>query len=176
MVKSAHLFVLILFFGISSIHAEDNSANPPFSWDDLIPTDYRPEYILAQMDATMLMDGTPEAQAALSKLRSLWKDAPVVKALHGKKVKLGGFAVPLDGDGKIITEFLLVPYYGACIHVPPPPANQAILVSLDKPQHIIKKTFDAVWIEGELRVERFSNDIGDAGYAMRNAVITPYEE
>lgn len=147
-----------------------------FTWDDLIPADYRPEAVFAQMDVNSLQDGDPKAAEAMEKLRALWKDAPVVKELDGRKIKLGGFAVPLDGDGKITTEFLLVPYYGACIHVPPPPANQAILITLDKPQDIIKQPFDAVWVEGIIKIERFSNELADAGYAMKNAVVTPYEE
>lgn len=147
-----------------------------FTWDDLIPADYRPDAVMSQIDVSSMEDGDPKAVAAMEKLRALWKDAPVVKELDGRKIKLGGFAVPLDGDGKITTEFLLVPYYGACIHVPPPPANQAILISLDKPQDIIKQPFDAVWVEGVLKIERFSNDLADAGYAMKSAIVTPYEE
>lgn len=147
-----------------------------FTWDDLIPADYRPEAVMSQIDVNSMEDGDPKAVEAMEKLRALWKDAPVVKELDGRKIKLGGFAVPLDGDGKITTEFLLVPYYGACIHVPPPPANQAILISLDKPQDIIKQPFDAVWVEGVLKIERFSNELADAGYAMKNAIVTPYEE
>lgn len=151
-------------------------AQKEFSWDDLIPPDYQPEAVFAQMDVNSLQDGDAKAQAAMEKLRSLWKDAPVVKSLEGRKIRLGGFAVPLDGDGKITTEFLLVPYYGACIHVPPPPANQAILITLDKPQAVIKQPFDAVWVEGVIHIERFSNELADAGYTIKNAVIAPYEE
>lgn len=147
-----------------------------FTWDDLIPADYRPEAVFAQVDVNSMQDGDPKAVEAMDKLRALWKEAPVVKSLDGRKIRLGGFAVPLDGDGKITTEFLLVPYYGACIHVPPPPANQAILISLDKPQDVIKQPFDAVWVEGVIHIERFSNELADAGYAMKNAVVTPYEE
>lgn len=147
-----------------------------FSWDDLIPADYQPDAMFAQLDVNSLQDGDPKAQEAMDKLRALWKEAPVVKTLEGRKIRLGGFAVPLDGDGKITTEFLLVPYYGACIHVPPPPANQAILITLDKPQSIIKQPFDAIWVEGVIHIEKFSNDLADAGYAIKNAVITPYEE
>jgi len=156
--------------------AIDPAAVKEFTWDDLIPADYRPEAVFAQMDVSSMQDGDPKAAEAMEKLRALWKDAPVVKELDGRKIKLGGFAVPLDGDGKITTEFLLVPYYGACIHVPPPPANQAILITLDKPQDIIKQPFDAVWVEGVIKIERFSNELADAGYAMKNAIVTPYEE
>lgn len=156
--------------------SQPSAETKEFTWDDLIPADYRPEAVMNQIDVNSMEDGDPKAVEAMEKLRALWKEAPVVKELDGRKIKLGGFAVPLDGDGKITTEFLLVPYYGACIHVPPPPANQAILISLDKPQDIIKQPFDAVWVEGVLKIERFSNELADAGYAMKSAVVTPYEE
>ena len=84
--------------------------------------------------------------------------------------------MPLDGDGQITTEFLLVPYYGACVHVPPPPSNQVIVVSLDKPQDLIKQPFDPVWVEGKLSIQRFSNELADAGYAIKSAKITAFEE
>ena len=60
-----------------------------------------------------------------------------LRQLVGKSIKIPGFAVPLEGDDgfEYIEEFLLVPYFGACIHVPPPPPNQVIHVILDAPVH-----------------------------------------
>ena len=65
---------------------------------------------------------TPRANELMERIQDLWKQAPVVESLHGRRVKLPGFVVPLDwnNDGSDLNEFLLVPYYGACIHVPPP--------------------------------------------------------
>ena len=63
-------------------------------------------------------------------------------------------------------EFLLVPYYGACIHVPPPPVNQIVHVTLAEGETYRGGVFDAVWVSGILRVERFSSEIADAGYRL----------
>ena len=53
------------------------------------------------------------------------------KSLDGATVRLPGFIIPLDArrDG-VLDEFLLVPYFGACIHVPPPPPNQLVYVRM----------------------------------------------
>ena len=146
------------------------------TWEDLIPADYQPENLFANVDVNSMQDGDPKAVEAMEKLRAMWKDAPVVNTLDTQRVKISGFAVPLDGDGQITTEFLLVPYYGACVHVPPPPSNQVIVVSLDKPQDLIKQPFDPVWVEGKLSIQRFSNELADAGYAIKSAKITAFEE
>ncbi len=57
---------------------------------------------------------------------------PVVAALDGQRVQIGGYVVPLDFDATTVKEFLLVPFVGACIHVPPPPANQIVYVKAEK--------------------------------------------
>ncbi len=87
-------------------------------WDALIPVDWQPETLMADVDIENLSDDDPRAQQLLDKLRARWDKAPVVATLEGEQVKLPGFVVPLEMDAKKIDEFLLVPYYGACIHVP----------------------------------------------------------
>lgn len=72
-----------------------------------------------------------------------------VKKLDGKLIKLAGYLLPLDFSNKGIKEFILVPYVGACIHVPPPPTNQMVLVRLAK-SYKVKETFEPVWVSGRL--------------------------
>ncbi len=99
------------------------------AWQDMIPPDAPPE--IPQM--TPLHDlskiGTMDIEAAPAAKQSL-PDAPVVTALNGQHVRLPGYIVPLEvsEEGRT-TEFLLVPYFGACIHVPPPPSNQIVHVT-----------------------------------------------
>lgn len=57
-----------------------------------------------------------------------------LKKYIGKEITIKGFMMPLDYDSKAIVEFLLMPYVPACMHVPPPPANQLILVKMKKVQ------------------------------------------
>ena len=144
-------------------------------WDALIPEDWRPEVLMEQYNADDLSDDDPRAQELLDKLKALWKEAPGVPALEGQRVKLPGFVVPLEMDAKKIDQFLLVPYYGACIHVPPPPPNQTVYVVTHEGKGFEGKLFDVVWVTGTMRVERLSSDLAEAGYRLENATVAPYE-
>ncbi len=135
-------------------------------WDQLIPEDYVPDDTLSGLDLSGYADNDPRAIALLEQLRASWHDTPVVTALDGERIRLGGFVVPLESDGTFVTEFLLVPYYGACIHVPPPPPNQVVHVQMDRPG-LRARLFDAVWLTGTLRAQRHTGEIADAGYTMR---------
>ncbi len=72
--------------------------------------------------------------------------------LDGKIVKIPGYIVPLDYSGTGVTEFMLVPYVGACIHVPPPPPNQLVYVTTDKPWDTMT-LWEPVWVTGEIIVK-----------------------
>jgi hypothetical protein len=158
-----------------AMEAPDGTARE-LSWDDLIPADWQPEALMEEYDAENLSDDDPRAQELMDRLKALWAEAPVVEALDGKAVRLPGFVVPLEIDATSIREFLLVPYFGACIHVPPPPANQTILVSMPEAQPYEGGLFDTVWVEGRMRVEPFSDELGDAGYQIEDATVSLYEE
>ena len=96
-------------------------------------------------------DNTDQAQAAYDELKAKLSSAPIVPKLDGQYIRLAGFIVPLnfDFDTETFSEFLLVPYYGACIHVPPPPSNQVVYVTANKP--LSETTLDyAVWASGIL--------------------------
>ncbi len=99
----------------------------------------------------------------------------VVEELDGVRAKIPGFIVPLElaGEGEI-KEFLLVPYFGACIHYPPPPPNQIVYVKLEKPVEL-ESAWDPIWVTGELKTQFFESDIGSAGYTMAGQKIEEYE-
>jgi hypothetical protein len=101
------------------------------------------------------------------KRRQPGSDQPprVVADLNGKRVKLGGYVVPLDFEATTIKEFLLVPFVGACIHVPPPPANQIVYVKSDNGFQITGQ-FDPVWVTGTLKTETAFTGLADAGYSL----------
>jgi len=102
-------------------------------------------------------------------------NAPVVKELDGQQVKLPGYIVPLEvnEDGRT-TEFLLVPYYGACIHVPPPPSNQIVHV-VSEIGIKVEELYQPYWIEGPMRVQSSSSELAEAGYQMEAEKIYAYE-
>ena len=89
-----------------------------------------------------------------------------IPEMDGIQARIPGFVVPIetDGDGNL-TEFFLVPYFGACIHVPPPPANQIIYGRLEKPIPMVN-IWDAFWMEGTLNVEDVANDTAASAYTM----------
>ncbi|MCG7894039.1 MAG: hypothetical protein B6D70_14115 [gamma proteobacterium symbiont of Stewartia floridana] len=146
-------------------------------WDAMIPEDYRPDKIMNQFgDISELDDNDPRAQKIMDELEAAWKVAPVVESLDGKRIRIPGFVVPLEGDGKKLSEFLLVPYYGACIHVPPPPANQTVYVKVPKRDAKIRQAFDTVWVTGVLSAKSFDSDLATAGYQLQAEEVAPYDE
>ena len=94
-------------------------------------------------------------------------DAPpaVVTELNGKRVRIGGYVVPLDFDATSIKEFLLVPFVGACIPVPPPPANQIIYVTSARGLEVTGP-FDPVAVTGPIKTETAFTGLADAGYSI----------
>jgi uncharacterized protein len=148
------------------------------TWDDLIPQKWLGE-IKAQMAALgklgFLVDGSEQADAAMQRLRKKWDAAPIDTKHLDKPIKIPGYVVTLDANRKMISEFLLVPYFGACIHAPPPPANQIILVRFDKPIKRIE-SMETVWVEGILRDARVDTGLAVTGYSLEAHRTYPYVE
>ncbi len=89
-----------------------------------------------------------------------------LKALDKKVVRVPGFIVPLEDSATEATEFLLVPYQGACIHVPPPPPNQIVHVQMAKGKKIKFTMWDPYWIEGTLRIETVESPYGEVSFSL----------
>ena len=160
----------------AAIDSSEKEDVEEMEWDSLMPKEWNPETLMNQYNADELSDDDPRAGELMDKLKALWKEAPVVPDLDGRHVRLPGFVVPLEMDEEKIDQFLLVPYYGACIHVPPPPANQTVHVVTRQGKAFRGELFDTVWVTGTLRVESLSSDLAEAGYRLENATVVPYEE
>jgi uncharacterized protein len=110
-----------------------------------------------------------------SAIKQVEQNAPpsgLVSTFNGKQVRIGGFVVPLAFDATKTNEFLLVPYVGACIHVPPPPPNQLILVrSRDAVE--VGDLFDPVWVTGKFQVPDLT--IGFAGAQAAGGEVVPVD-
>ncbi|HEX6362361.1 MAG TPA: DUF3299 domain-containing protein, partial [Albitalea sp.] len=120
------------------------------SWLDLVPKDWKPQERLDRKKAQSLQDGDALAREMMKEMREVLDTAPTVEAMNGAEIKMPGYVVPLEQTKEGLTEFLLVPYYGACIHYPPPPANQIVHVTSGKPMKGFE-TLSAVWVRGTLR-------------------------
>jgi hypothetical protein len=97
-----------------------------------------------------------------------------LRKLDGKRVSVPGFIVPLDDADETGAEFLLVPYYGACVHTPPPPPNQMAFVRMAGGKQIKLALFDAVWMEGTLRIVNYDSPYGSVGFTIEGQSMRPY--
>jgi len=110
------------------------------------------------------------------------RDSAGNPSLNGKLVRMPGYLFPVEFQGNRVTEFLLVPWVGACIHTPPPPPNQIVYVKADKPYEI-KRTFDAVWVTGRMSVGTNTKSVYivdgsaeiDSTYSMQASQVDPYQ-
>lgn len=144
------------------------------AWDALLPPDWDPMRFFKNLNLDQLSDADPRAMEALDKLREEWNKAPANPAMNGARIRIPGFVVPLENQRNQITEFLLVPYFGACIHVPPPPANQLIHVFPSKPLKDVQ-TMQAVWVSGTVENIAADTSMGRAGYRMKAEIVAPYK-
>jgi len=154
----------------------DSAGYTEIRWDDLVPKGWDPTQLLKDKgggNLAALQDGDPKAAALLQQLREVWDNAPTEPELNNSRIKLPGYLVPLDESAAGITEFLLVPYFGACIHTPPPPANQIVLVRPARPLTGYR-TMDTVWASGRLRTSRSQSQMGTSGYTLEAALIDRY--
>ncbi len=162
---------------ISSASREDDGYIE-LEWDTLIPEDYRPDAIISKYMEQLaeLDDSSPIAQEIFGKIQAELDNAPINEKLNGKKVKLPGFIAPLESNNGKVSEFLLVPYFGACIHVPPPPINQTVLVKT-RPDSALStnEVENPFWVKGILLTEGESTDIGSAGYRIEQAETEEFE-
>jgi hypothetical protein len=135
------------------------------NWDALIPPDA--PHLKSKMGAALAESAPPAAQQA--------PHAPVVQALDGQQLRIPGYIVPLEvnEEGRT-TDFLLVPYYGACIHVPPPPSNQIVHVTSELGVKV-EELYQPYWIEGAMQVKPSTSELADAGYRMDAQKIFAYE-
>jgi hypothetical protein len=158
-------FILVLLpaFTATAQSAEDVLT---LDWIDLVPESERNQFNQQGMPAANHDGNAPAQQSQLGAVRP---------ELNGSTVKIPGFVIPLEGDENTVTEFLLVPYFGACIHVPPPPPNQIIYVKF--PQGApIQQLWDVVYVIGTLKTESMSVELADTGYVIEGTEIAEYDD
>ncbi len=123
-------------------------------------------------DGPSMVNGMPIDHSGTQRAAQ-FGSSEVVKALEGKRFALDGYVVPLESDdqGKV-SELLFVPFYGACIHVPPPPPNQILHVVLRTPIDV-PELWDPFHLQGRLHLASFKAHIANATYDAEDASITP---
>ncbi len=127
------------------------------SWDDLIPPGIPYAEIIGEGELDETNDTwRPIYDANATKLN---------ESLHGAYVRIPGFIIPLELGADGVMEFVLVPYVGACIHTPPPPPNQLVLVRTIDPWPS-DQLWDPVWVEGKMTTQLISTEVAETGYAL----------
>ncbi|AIW15187.1 DUF3299 domain-containing protein [Vibrio tubiashii] len=164
MKKLLMIVMTVMTLGLASVssHAEDTLT---LEWIDLIPESERNQFDSYGMPAIDHSGGSME-QSMVGSVR---------QELNGSKVKIPGFVIPLEGDANMVTEFLLVPYFGACIHVPPPPPNQIIYVNFPKGAPV-QQLWDVVYVIGTLKTETVSHELAQTGYVIQGTEIAEYDD
>ncbi len=155
----------LLLLPLAAPAADRGEAGTPRKvfWDALMPPGWMPP----ESNIDHFFDN-PQSQT-LSLLQ-----APVVQEMNGQYVSLPGYLVPVQTVGEDFKEFLVVPYFGACIHTPPPPPNQIVLVTVDKPLRV-KDPYSAYWITGVLSTQAATTTLAEAGYTMRGERIELFD-
>ena len=155
----------------------DDTGVTEIKWEDLVPESFRPEKVMQKYQAEVQAapEGSKEERALYEKIMGELNSAGPNLALNGKTIRMPGFVSPLENDGEMVGDFLLVPYFGSCIHSPPPPVNQTVMVSPEKGKSVsLSKISRPVWVVGELQTVEIETDLATAGYQIRNARIEPY--
>ena len=154
-------------------------------WDDLIPKEELeillnpPEYLNdivegSDQDVLGKSSGGAGTLAADDLYQQALNSVNVRKEIDGQAVRVPGFVVPLEfDDNQVITQFFLVPYFGACIHMPPPPPNQIILVNYSTGLEM-DALYDPIWVSGMLKVSMTENNLGRSAYSMDMHIFEPY--
>ena len=177
------IFSLLLLTAINSYASEEPKE---LSWDSLIPEDWNPYNVYDGFTDEEFREMSDAQYLELeAKAQKMLDAAPTVEALDGQTVRIPGYLLPLEFDQTTIKEFLLVPYFGACTHTPPPPANQVIHGKLQS-EFSMNELYEPVWITGKIKTLRSQSKLGetgivqtinvDTGYTMEVDEVTPYQD
>jgi uncharacterized protein len=141
------------------------------------PADFRSDSLPADIERAIAADDPVtldwKAMAALDYKTGEMPEA--LRKLDGVLVRIPGFMVPLEDTETRVTEFLLVPYFGACIHTPPPPPNQMAHVLMERNQTVNVNLWDPIWIIGKLSIESVESPYGIVGFQVTGERILPYD-
>lgn len=164
-----------------------NSAFKTIEWTDLIPKEdldallNPPSYITDIEDGSVEDQISSQIQNAVAaanddRYQQALVSTDVIPEMDGKAIRIPGFIVPLEfDDDQTITQFFLVPFFGACIHVPPPPPNQIIYINY--PEGIkLNALYDPFWISGILKTLLIENELATAAYTINMQYFEIYTE
>lgn len=172
---------LLLFIALClSLSAPAHATPRTVDWLDLLPEeDYQAMLDMPEIGHDSMEEAPADFSTGLRQrdrsLPDVMYSTKVVTELDNQQLRIAGYPVPLESNERgLYTSFFLVPYAGACIHVPPPPPNQIILV--DYPRGIaIEDIYEPFWISGNLLIDQTSNELADASYRFTADRVWTYD-
>lgn len=174
---------LLLF----TITVSAQSEHIDIEWTELIPADdlkvllNPPDFLLdiedrADNDNMNTLNQVSSTDIATQKYKQALESTRIVDKFDGKSIRMPGFIVPIEiDDNQKVTQFFIVPYFGACLHMPPPPPNQMIFVHFSTGIEL-SSLYDAFWFEGVLTIDTTDSELGKSAYSMLLNKVYPYEE
>lgn len=184
--NSALVALMLLMSICFNTYAQSDSAYIDIEWTQLMPADdlqallNPPDFIANIQDGTAQDSvdalgelGANSEQAA--RFEEALKSSRIVEAFNNQKIRLPGFVVPLESDeDQRVTAFFIVPYFGACLHLPPPPPNQIIYVETEEGIEL-DVLYDPLLFEGTIEIKQTEHELANAAYTMRLNSAEPYE-
>ena len=180
-------FVVVSLFSISSVAYGSNTEFKTIEWEVLLPQADLEAFLNPPEYLDEIEDGSEEdvftgevSSTAEERPDDEWNRAlqsvNVVEEMNQTPIRIPGFVVPLEyGEDQRVTEFFLVPFFGACIHVPPPPPNQIIYMKVEEGFELVN-LYDPVWVSGVLQTSLTENEMATSAYSMNAELIEPYTE
>ena len=185
--KSLLLALLYLPLGVAA-EPEQNAGNyQQIEWIALMPEEdlevllNPPEYLSTVEDGSTEDSLEAFSQQAknnqeLERYQQALQSTQVMGEWDKKSVRIPGFVVPLQtNEQQLVTEFFIVPYFGACLHMPPPPPNQIIYAKMEQGVEVAS-LYDPFWFAGKLTIETHQNPMGTAAYRLWIDKVDIYEE
>ncbi len=182
------LSLIIMMLGLFlSVGAQAQSKYVNIEWEQLMPFEdldillNPPEFLSgiedqASNDNMSTLDQASPTDAEAKKYQQALESTRVVETFNNKAIRLPGFIVPIEtNEKKRVTQFFIVPYFGACLHMPPPPPNQIIYATSEKGIELTS-LYDAFWFEGVLKIDTTDTMVGTSAYSMNPDKIYPYED
>ena len=179
--------VLMLVQLLFSLTVNAQSQYIDTEWTELIPADdleillNPPDFLLdiedrAENDNMNTLNEISPNDIATKKYQQALESTRIVEGFNGRSIRIPGFIVPIEvDDNQKVTQFFIVPYFGACLHMPPPPPNQIIFVNYSTGIELAS-LYDAFWFEGVLTIDTTDSHLGKSAYSMRLNKVYPYEE
>lgn len=182
----AYISALLLMVTSPVALSASESSYQTIEWTDLMPQEdldalmNPPEYLNEITDGSLEDQISSQLKGAMSEDDSRYQQAlsstRIKPEFNNRKVRIPAFIVPLEyDDQQKVTQFFLVPYFGACIHVPPPPPNQIIFADYQQGM-TLGALYDAFWIDGTMQTTLTENDTATSAYSIKIDNIEPYSE